>query len=223
MSFTKKILNVELGSASYQSSGSFRRTQSMKSPCRPDISGEGEPILRMPMTLPLFCLFMLRLRAGMMPVLAENWPRVQSGSKRLDSYVGPIEPRFKNRAVFVGAIVMGDQALLGVVACSPPEQLAVQSFVHRAILGQAFDRLANCRRRRFVRFLNSPSRAILRRFPLSRLFDELRYRHATTLGCGPDFPGSQLRSIEGQSRHGHQVSPDSIGHQAGQFILRQLG
>jgi clan AA aspartic protease len=37
------------------------------------------------------------------------------GSKRLVSYVGPIEIRFKNRVGFAGAIVMGDQALLGAI------------------------------------------------------------------------------------------------------------
>ncbi len=37
------------------------------------------------------------------------------GSKRLVSYVGPIEIRFKNRVGFVGAIVMGDQPLLGAI------------------------------------------------------------------------------------------------------------
>jgi clan AA aspartic protease len=37
------------------------------------------------------------------------------GSKRLVRYVGPIEARFKNRVGFVGAIVMGDQALLGAI------------------------------------------------------------------------------------------------------------
>ena len=30
-------------------------------------------------------------------------------------YVGPIETRFKNRAAYVGAIVMGDQVLLGAI------------------------------------------------------------------------------------------------------------
>ena len=37
------------------------------------------------------------------------------GSKRLVPYVGPIEARFKNRVGFVGAIVMGDQTLLGAI------------------------------------------------------------------------------------------------------------
>jgi clan AA aspartic protease len=37
------------------------------------------------------------------------------GSKRMVPYVGPIEARFKNRVGFVGAIVMGDQVLLGAI------------------------------------------------------------------------------------------------------------
>jgi clan AA aspartic protease len=37
------------------------------------------------------------------------------GSKRLVLYVGPLEIRFKNRVGFVGALVMGDQVLLGAI------------------------------------------------------------------------------------------------------------
>ncbi|MBI4369141.1 MAG: clan AA aspartic protease [Elusimicrobia bacterium] len=37
------------------------------------------------------------------------------GSKKLVSYVGPIEVRFKNRVGFAGALVMGDQTLLGAI------------------------------------------------------------------------------------------------------------
>jgi clan AA aspartic protease len=37
------------------------------------------------------------------------------GSRQLLPYVGPVEARFKNRAAFVGAIVMGDQVLLGAI------------------------------------------------------------------------------------------------------------
>jgi clan AA aspartic protease len=37
------------------------------------------------------------------------------GSKRLVPYVGPLEIRFKNRVGFVGALVMGDQVLLGAI------------------------------------------------------------------------------------------------------------
>ncbi|MFH1562332.1 MAG: clan AA aspartic protease [Nitrospirota bacterium] len=37
------------------------------------------------------------------------------GSQKLVPYVGPIELRFKNRVGFAGALVMGDQALLGAI------------------------------------------------------------------------------------------------------------
>ena len=37
------------------------------------------------------------------------------GSKRMVSYVGPVEVRFKNRLAFVGAIVMGDEVMLGAI------------------------------------------------------------------------------------------------------------
>src|SRR5262245_53938750 len=37
------------------------------------------------------------------------------GSKKLVPYVGPIELRFQNRVGFAGALVMGDEPLLGVI------------------------------------------------------------------------------------------------------------
>jgi len=37
------------------------------------------------------------------------------GSKKMVQYVGPIELRFKNRVGFAGALVMGDQVLLGAI------------------------------------------------------------------------------------------------------------
>jgi len=37
------------------------------------------------------------------------------GSRHLIPYVGPVEARFKNRNAFVGALVMGDQVLLGAI------------------------------------------------------------------------------------------------------------
>jgi len=37
------------------------------------------------------------------------------GTTKLVPYVGPIELRFKNRVGFVGALVMGDQVLLGAI------------------------------------------------------------------------------------------------------------
>lgn len=50
--------------------------------------------------------------------LAEKEKRevtLADGSKRLYSYVGPVELRFANRSCFVGAMVMGDEVLLGAI------------------------------------------------------------------------------------------------------------
>ncbi len=37
------------------------------------------------------------------------------GSKRLFPYAGPVELRFGNRSCFVGAMVLGDEVLLGAI------------------------------------------------------------------------------------------------------------
>jgi clan AA aspartic protease len=37
------------------------------------------------------------------------------GTRKLVHYVGPVELRFKNRVGFAGALVMGDQVLLGAI------------------------------------------------------------------------------------------------------------
>jgi len=37
------------------------------------------------------------------------------GSRKLVPYVGPVELHFKNRVGFAGALVMGDQVLLGAI------------------------------------------------------------------------------------------------------------
>ena len=50
--------------------------------------------------------------------LAEQEKRevtLADGSKLLVPYVGPVEVRFGNRRCFVGAMVMGDETLLGAI------------------------------------------------------------------------------------------------------------
>lgn len=47
------------------------------------------------------------------------------GSRRLVPYVGPIELRYANRVGFVGALVMGDQPLLGAIAMEDMDLVAV--------------------------------------------------------------------------------------------------
>ncbi len=40
---------------------------------------------------------------------------VANGERQLCPYVGPIEIKFANRACFVGALVLGDEVLLGTI------------------------------------------------------------------------------------------------------------
>ena len=48
--------------------------------------------------------------------LAEREVLLADGSAKLVPYVGPLEVRFKNRAGFMGALVMGDQVVVGAIA-----------------------------------------------------------------------------------------------------------
>ena len=41
--------------------------------------------------------------------------KLPTGSTKTVPYVGPVELRFKNRSGYVGAIVLGDQVLLGAI------------------------------------------------------------------------------------------------------------
>jgi clan AA aspartic protease len=47
--------------------------------------------------------------------LADKEATLAEGSTRLVAYVGPVEIRFKNRVGLTGALVIGDQVLLGAI------------------------------------------------------------------------------------------------------------
>jgi clan AA aspartic protease len=47
--------------------------------------------------------------------ISEKQVTLADGSTRRVPYVGPIEIRFKNRVGFAGALVMGDQVLIGAI------------------------------------------------------------------------------------------------------------
>ena len=47
------------------------------------------------------------------------------GSRRLVPYVGPIELRYRNRTGFSGALVMGNQPLLGAIAMEDMDLVVV--------------------------------------------------------------------------------------------------
>ena len=49
------------------------------------------------------------------------------GSKKLVPYVGPVEIRYKNRVGFSGALVMGDQVLLGAIPMEDMDLVIIPS------------------------------------------------------------------------------------------------
>jgi clan AA aspartic protease len=49
------------------------------------------------------------------------------GSRKKVSYVGPIEIKFKNRTGFVGALVLGDQVLLGAIPMEDMDLIVIPS------------------------------------------------------------------------------------------------
>jgi hypothetical protein len=48
-------------------------------------------------------------------VLEHREVTLADGSRRSCPYVGPVQLRFKNRAGYVGALVLGEQVLLGAI------------------------------------------------------------------------------------------------------------
>ncbi len=47
--------------------------------------------------------------------IARKEVTLADGGKQLVTYVGPVELRFKNRVGFAGALVLGDEVLLGAI------------------------------------------------------------------------------------------------------------
>ncbi|EXS68905.1 peptidase [Sphingobium sp. Ant17] len=50
-----------------------------------------------------------------LPVLDQREVTVANGSRQMVDYVGPVKIRFGNRQCLVGALVLGDQPLLGAI------------------------------------------------------------------------------------------------------------
>ena len=62
------------------------------------------------MCIPSHMQIQLKLEAS-----DEKEVTLADGSRKLVPYVAPIELRYKNRIGFTGALVLGDQALLGAI------------------------------------------------------------------------------------------------------------
>ena len=57
--------------------------------------------------------------------IGEKLVTLADGSRKRVPYVGPIEVRFKNRVGFAGALVMGDQVLVGAIPMEDMDLIVV--------------------------------------------------------------------------------------------------
>ena len=62
-----------------------------------------------------------------LPEIDKKEVTLADGSKRLVPYVGPVQVSFKNRIGFVGALVIGDQALLGAIPLEDMDLVVIPS------------------------------------------------------------------------------------------------
>jgi clan AA aspartic protease len=66
----------------------------------------------------------VRLQLGL--EIADNKEvTLADASRKMIPYVGPIETRFKNRLAYVGAIVMGDEVLLGAISMEDMDLIVI--------------------------------------------------------------------------------------------------
>lgn len=63
---------------------------------------------------------------------SEREVTVADGRKKLVPYVGPIEVSFQNRKCFVGALVMGDEVLMGAVPMEDMDLVVLPA--HRSLV-----------------------------------------------------------------------------------------
>jgi clan AA aspartic protease len=86
----------------------------LKNPRRPELGPVSVEALADTGSVYLIIPQHVQMQLGLEPV-AEKEVTLADDSKRMVPYVGPLEVRFKNRTAFVGAIVMGNQVLLGAI------------------------------------------------------------------------------------------------------------
>ena len=89
-------------------------TIEIRNPVRPDLSPVTATALADSGVLHLCIPQHIALQLGL-GTQEEQEITLAEGSKKLVSYVGPLGLRFENRQCFVGALVMGDEVLLGAI------------------------------------------------------------------------------------------------------------
>jgi clan AA aspartic protease len=86
----------------------------LRNPRLPDLEGVDIPALADSGAVHLCIPEHVRRRLHL-EAISEKQVKLADGSSRRVPYVGPVEIRFKNRIGFAGALVMGDQVLLGTI------------------------------------------------------------------------------------------------------------
>ncbi len=86
----------------------------LKNPRRPDLQPAEVEALADSGSVHLCITPHVQIQLGLEEI-AKKEVTLADGSKKLVPYVGPIELHFKNRVGFAGALVMGDEVLLGAI------------------------------------------------------------------------------------------------------------
>ena len=94
--------------------GLTRARLALKNPRKPDLQPIEVDALADSGSVHLCIPVHIQLQLGLEEV-GKKEATLADGSTRLVSYVGPLELLFKNRIGFAGALVMGDEVLLGAI------------------------------------------------------------------------------------------------------------
>lgn len=111
--------------------GPIRASITLGNPIRPELKSVSAKALVDTGALHLCIPQHIALQLGL-EVLYQREVVVANGTKQLCSYVGPVEVRFENRACYTGALVLGDEVLLGAVPMEDMDVIlspALQSIV----------------------------------------------------------------------------------------------
>lgn len=101
------------------------QTLLLKNPCRPELAAVEVVALADTGAVHLCIPEAIRARLELDAIDHKN-AVLADGSKVAVPYVGPVELRFKNRVGFAGALVMGDQVLLGAIPMEDMDLIVVR-------------------------------------------------------------------------------------------------
>ncbi len=99
-------------------------TIQLKNPRKPELEPVGISALADTGALHLCIPDHIKIQLGLEEIDKKE-VTLADGSNRLVPYVGPIEIHYKNRIGFAGALVMGDQALLGAIPMEDMDLIVV--------------------------------------------------------------------------------------------------